>query len=94
MGAISEYEKTMLVEKLRVARKRKKTKTGRCEGRKSYRDVAPETVAYIRRLRRKPRGMRRRKTYREIAEILGEAGIPTLNGQPWNLQTIRHVLQA
>src|SRR5215467_13512268 len=36
MGAIAEYEKTMIVLKLRGARQRMKAKTGRCEGRKPY----------------------------------------------------------
>ena len=35
-GAIAEYEKTMIVIKLRGARQRKKARTGRCEGRKPY----------------------------------------------------------
>jgi len=35
-GAIAEYEKSMLVVKLRGARQRKKARTGRCEGRKPY----------------------------------------------------------
>lgn len=91
LGAIAEYEKAMLVQKLRVARERRKAKTGKCEGRKSYREVAPETLALIRRLRRKRKGVKR-KSYREIAEKLNSEGIPTLNGQPWNLQTIRHAL--
>ena len=92
LGAISEYEKAMLVQKLRVARQRKKAKTGKCEGRKSYHEVAPSTVAHIRKLRRKPKGMKR-KTYHQIAGMLNEEAIPTLNGQPWSLQTIRHAIQ-
>jgi DNA invertase Pin-like site-specific DNA recombinase len=91
LGAIAEYEKSMLVQKLRVARQRKKAKTGKCEGRKSYREAAPETVSYIRRLRRKPKGMKR-KAYREIAEQLNAEGVPTLNGQAWDLQTVRHAI--
>jgi DNA invertase Pin-like site-specific DNA recombinase len=35
-GASSEYEKTMIVLKLRGARARQKAKTGRCEGAKPY----------------------------------------------------------
>ena len=81
----------MLVQKLRVARQRKKAKTGKCEGRKSYKEAVPETVDYIRELRRKRRGMKR-KTYMEIAEQLNAERIATLNGQPWNLQTVRHAL--
>jgi hypothetical protein len=91
LGAISEYEKAMLVQKLRVARQRKKAKVGKCEGRKSYKEAAPETVAQIKRLRRKPKGKKRR-TYKKIAELLNIDGIPTLNGQPWNLQTAKNAL--
>ena len=36
MGAIGQYDKTMVVMKLRAARNRMKAKTGRCEGRKPY----------------------------------------------------------
>ncbi len=35
-GAISEYEKAMIVLKLRGARQRMKARTGRCEGMKPY----------------------------------------------------------
>jgi len=35
-GAIAEYEKTMIVAKLKAARQRMKVKTGRCEGRKAF----------------------------------------------------------
>ena len=91
LGAISEYEKHCLVQKLRVARQQKRAKPGKCEGRKSYKQAAPETVAYIKRLRRKPKGMKR-KTYREIATVLNIEGISTLNGQPWNLQTVKNAM--
>ena len=89
LGAIAEYKKALLVAKLRVARQRKKIKSGKCEGRKPYKEAAPETVALIRKLRRKPRGGKR-KTYREIADHLNSEGVSTLNGQPWSLQTVRH----
>ena len=36
MGAIAEYEKTMIVLKLRGARMRAKARTGRCKGAKPY----------------------------------------------------------
>src|SRR5438270_4856513 len=36
MGAFHEYEKQMIVVKLRGARQRTKIKNGRCEGRKPY----------------------------------------------------------
>ena len=89
LGAIGEYEKSMLVEKLRVARKRQKAKNGKCEGRKSYREISPNTGEYIRHLRGGENGSKK-MTYRKIAEQLNHEGIPTLNGQPWNLQTVRY----
>ena len=39
LGAVSEFEKSNLVSKLRVARERVKTKTGKCEGRKSLAEI-------------------------------------------------------
>src|SRR5579872_5621739 len=35
-GAIAEYDKAMIVLKLRGARQRQRAKTGKCEGRKAY----------------------------------------------------------
>lgn len=92
LGAISEYEKSMLVQKLRVARQRKKAKFGKCEGRRSYIEAAPETVFYIKKLRRKPKGGRR-KTLKEIADILNAERLPTLNGQSWSLQTVKNAMK-
>ena len=40
LGAVSQFEKASLVEKLRKARERKRIETGRCEGRKPV----PEAV--------------------------------------------------
>ncbi|MEW5735018.1 MAG: recombinase family protein [Thermodesulfobacteriota bacterium] len=92
LGAIAEYEKSMLVQKLRVARQRKKGKGGKCEGRKSYAEAAPETVERIKQLRRKPKGGTQ-KSFREIAELLNGEGVATRNGQPWTLQTVRNALK-
>ena len=36
LGAVSQFEKSVIVLKLRAARERTKRKTGRCEGRKPY----------------------------------------------------------
>ena len=92
LGAIAEYEKAMLVPKLRVARERHKAKTanakgGNPTGRLPLRpwprsELAAETQG------------RKRKTYQEIAEELNREGISTLNRKPWNLQTVRHALNS
>ena len=41
LGAISEFEKTSLVAKLKAARDRKREATGKCGGRKSYKERSP-----------------------------------------------------
>ena len=46
LGAISEFEKTSLVAKLKAARDRKREATGKCGGRKRYKERSPEMVAF------------------------------------------------
>ena len=52
-GSFAEYEKARLVAKRRGARARVRAEAGKCEGRKSYAELAPDVVAQARRLRRK-----------------------------------------
>src|SRR5258708_8404255 len=64
LGAIAQFEKTSLVAKLKAARDRKKTASGKCEGRKSYAEARPEVVALAKELRG------RRLSLRKIAAEL------------------------
>jgi DNA invertase Pin-like site-specific DNA recombinase len=91
-GVFSELEKNLLVKKLKRARQSIKAATGKCEGRKSYKEKSPETIKLIKSLRRKPRNGRR-KTFREIADILNRDNVPTLNGNKWTLQTVRNAMK-
>jgi len=50
LGAIAQFEKPSLVAKLKASRDRKKAATGKCEGRKSYAEAKPETVAFAKEL--------------------------------------------
>ena len=88
MGAIAEYEKAMTVAKLRVARERKRQRTGRCEGRKPYghREGERETIERMKVLRREGRG------YDSIAAILTAEGTTTRKGTPWHAAGVRRVL--
>src|SRR5208282_4550116 len=61
LGAIAQFEKSSLVAKLKAARDRKREHTGKCEGRKSYAEARPETVALAKELQT------RRISYRKIA---------------------------
>jgi hypothetical protein len=58
LGAVAQFEKAVIVSKLKAARQRKKRATGRCEGRKPYgsRPGEADVVDYIRKLRLKPKG--------------------------------------
>ena len=93
LGAVAEYDKTVLVLKLRAARERMRRQTGRCEGVKpfGYRPGEPEVIARMRQLRRKPQG-EPRLGYHRIAKILNAEGRPTRTGSPWTSSTVRKVL--
>jgi len=93
-GVFSELDKSMLVAKLRKARQAKKTKTGRCEGRKpfGFYPGEDETLKRIKQLHRKPRGGKRLGPY-QIARILNEEGYPTRTGVPWHGSHISTILK-
>jgi len=93
LGAISEYDKTMIVLKLRAARERKRVKEGKCEGRKGYVEVAPEIIKEIKRLRRNRKGMKKR-TYIDAAEELNGQGLKTRTGRTFTGQIVQNILQA
>jgi DNA invertase Pin-like site-specific DNA recombinase len=73
LGSVSEFEKAMLVAKLKGARDRKRAITGKCEGRKSYEERDPEMVALARKLARYPINGRRR-SLRDVAAELARLG--------------------
>ena len=88
LGAVAQYDKEMVVLRLRAARERKKrqeAKAGRpakCEGRKGYKEAHPDVVAEIRRLRRKPKG-KKRMTFAQVAEELNAGGYQSASGRPF-----------
>jgi len=93
LGAVSEFDKTVTVLKLRAARDRIRSRTGRCEGRKAYGDRPGEAdaIALMRQLRRKtPKAMRR--SYQTIADELNARGIPSRTGRQWASATVRGIL--
>lgn len=84
LGAVSQFEKSVIVTKLRAARLRKRAETGRCEGRKPFgtKPGEADTVALIRRLRRKRRGGER-LSFDAVAARLNAEGVPTRTGKAW-----------
>jgi DNA invertase Pin-like site-specific DNA recombinase len=87
-GAIAEYEKTMIVLKLRGARARARAKNGRCEGRKpfGYFEGEPDAMTRIRTLRAQGLGFDR------IAVRLNEERISTRTGKPWHGLVVNRIL--
>ena len=94
-GAIAEYEKKMLVAKLRASRERMKQRTGKCEGRKGYNESeeGQRTVQYIKLLHKKQKHYRR-LTLQQIADKLNTEGVTTLDGKKWSLYRVQAVLKS
>lgn len=91
LGAISEFEKAMLVAKLKGARDRKRRTGVKVEGRKSIAEQKPETVELARKLARaRPKGGKR--SLREIATELAAAGHVTGLGKPYAPTAIKLML--
>ena len=88
MGAIAEYDKAMIVLKLRGARQRMKARTGRCEGSKPFgaSDGHRSTIDRILSLR--SAGM----AVDTIAETLNAEGYKSKTGGRWYGSSVRNVL--
>ena len=93
-GVFAELDKSILVAKLRKAREAKKTKTGRCEGRKPYGffDGEEKVVKRIKQLHRKPRGGKRLGPY-QIARILNQEGSATRKAKEWRGSHVSAILR-
>jgi DNA invertase Pin-like site-specific DNA recombinase len=93
LGAVSEFDKAMVVAKLKGARERKRVITGKkVEGRKSHAELRPELVALVRQLRRRrPKGGRR--SLREISAELAQRGIVNERGVPFSAASINSMLR-
>jgi DNA invertase Pin-like site-specific DNA recombinase len=94
LGAVSEFDKAMVVAKLKGARERKRLTTGKkVEGRKSHAELQPELVALAKRLRRqKPKGGR--MSLRKISAELAAQGLLNENGRPFAAASIKSMLHS
>lgn len=88
MGAIAEYDKAMIVIKLRGARGRAKARDGHCEGRKPYgqKDGEGQWLEHMRNLR--SGGMH----FDGIAQDLNNTGSTTRYGKKWIGATVCQIL--
>jgi DNA invertase Pin-like site-specific DNA recombinase len=89
-GAIAQYEKAMIVAKLRGARQRMKTKTGRCEGAKPYGHYEGEKAILDRMKALRQDGL----SYDSIADMFNLTGTKPRSGEKWWGKTINNILSA
>jgi DNA invertase Pin-like site-specific DNA recombinase len=92
LGGVSEFEKGMLVLKLRVARERKRALNGKCEGRKTHAQLNPNTVALARKLHRKPHNTDKRMSYRDISAALAAQGHLARSGKRYGSSAIKSMV--
>ena len=90
LGAVAQYDKNMLVLKLKAARDRMRVKTGRCEGRKSTAESVPEALATLKKLRAKVG--ERRMTYAQMATALNKKGFKSASNLPFTPTIVRNLL--
>ena len=88
MGAIAEYEKTMIVLKLRGARNRAKAKHGRCEGAKPYGTLPGEKEVLERMKALRQSGL----AYERIAAQLNVEGRKPRRGSKWHSFSVSRIL--
>ncbi len=88
-GAIAQYDKSMLVAKLRASRQRKKILTGKGEGRTGYYETeAGRAIINKIRAYRRTKKYGKRKSWATIAEILNSQGLRTMTGKEWTAGTV------
>lgn len=88
-GALAQYDRAMIVLKLRGARQRAKAKHGRCEGSKPFgtKDGEEQTLHQIRAMRAAGIACDR------IADALNTNGLSTRRGGPWRGATVNKILK-
>jgi DNA invertase Pin-like site-specific DNA recombinase len=93
LGSVSQFEKAMLVAKLKGARDRKRAETGKCGGRKSYKERNPEMVALARKLARYTVNGRKR-SLRDVAAELEARGHVTVDGKRYTATAVSRMVVA
>jgi DNA invertase Pin-like site-specific DNA recombinase len=89
LGAFFQYEKTLLVAKLRGARQRIRVRAGRCEGRKPY-GTRPGEAELIERMKT----LRRQGTaVDKIAATLNAQGAKPRAGDKWYATSVYRILK-
>ena len=92
LGAISQWERSGLVAKLRAARDRVRSQRGRCEGPPAYGARGDEAAGLKRLLEVATDADGRRRSLAEIAAMLNAEQVRTRTGRPWARSTVQTLL--
>jgi DNA invertase Pin-like site-specific DNA recombinase len=93
LGAIAQFEKASTVAKLKAARDRKRARDGKCEGRRSHREMHPDHVAFAKKLRRRNPKTGERLSLRAIAAELARREMLNIHGRPYAAASIQAMLR-
>lgn len=85
LGAVAQFDKAMIVAKLRGARERKKLATGRCEGQKPWSLIDPAMVAIARELRKG-------RSLNEVRRELEKRGFVSKTGKPFTRSVVSRMV--
>jgi hypothetical protein len=88
LGAVAEWEKCALVQKLRASRLRIRRSGGRCEGKKPYGHTPAEAKVVDAIVERRKTGL----SYVTIADQLNAAGVKSRSGKVWHPTQVQRVL--
>ena len=97
LSAIAEYQREEIIFNLSVSRERRKQQNkkencvtldgkGKCEGRKAKKELQPELVALIKKLRRRNWKTKKQMSLRQIYQHLLELGYVNERGKPRHKQ--------
>jgi DNA invertase Pin-like site-specific DNA recombinase len=92
LGAIAQFEKASAVAKLAAARKRKRDRDGRCEGRKPLSETKAEVAALARKLRRR-RPKAGQLSLRQVSKELAARGFLNELGKPYAAKSVASMLR-
>lgn len=91
LGSIAEYDKSMLVAKLKAAKDRIKATGQKCEGRKSYHELNPNLIQELKKLRRKPRNGKRLSLNKTLQSLQAQ-GFTSASGQPLTMPVLKNLI--
>ena len=65
---------------------------GKCEGRKTHKELDPNLVLLVKKLRKRNWKTKKQKSYRLISQTIADQGYLNENGKPYNPKSIRDMV--